>query len=114
MIYVIVVVVLVVLIGGAVLVRRRGAGRGVTYAPELGAVEHYTSGGPVGPGPLPQVAIPTSEVRTEEIAHDAFVSDVADDLLDPRNPGHAQWLKEHPEMQSEEERAAEHPEDDPS
>jgi len=114
MIYVIVVVVLVVLILGAVLVRRRGTARGVTYAPDLGTVEQYTSGGPIGPGPLPQVAIPTSEVRTEEIAHDTFASDEADDLLDPRNPGHAQWLKEHPEMQSEEEWAAQHPEENPS
>ncbi|MGD0851970.1 MAG: hypothetical protein ABSA07_01265 [Acidimicrobiales bacterium] len=107
MIYVIVVVVLVVLILGAVLVRRRGTSAGVSYAPDSDAVEHYMSGGPIGAGPLPEVVIPSPEVKSEEMAHDASVSDETDDLLDPRNPGHAQWLKEHPEMRSDEEAATE-------
>jgi hypothetical protein len=116
MIYVILVIVLVVLLLGAVLARRRGSNRGVTYAPDLSApIQGFGAGTPAGgPGPLPQVAISMPEVRTEQIAHDEFVSDTSDDLLDPKNPLHAEWLKQHPGMETDEEWVAEHPEDKPS
>jgi hypothetical protein len=65
-------------------------------------------------GEIPQVAVPTSEVATESMAHDEFVSDVSDDLLDPRNPQHAEWVKEHPGMETDDEWLAEHPEDNPA
>jgi hypothetical protein len=42
------------------------------------------------------------------------VSDVSDDLLDPRNPQHAEWVKEHPGMETDDEWLAEHPEDNPA
>jgi hypothetical protein len=116
MFYVIVVIVVIVLIVGAVMARRRGATRGVTYAPDLRTepVQHFSSGAPAGPGVLPQVPISSPEVETEEITHDEFVSDVSDDLLDPRNPKHAEWLKAHPGMETDAEWVAEHPEDTPS
>jgi hypothetical protein len=117
MIYVIVVIVLIVLVVGAVLARRRGGDRGVTYAPDLQSpVLGFGAGGTPsgGPGVLPQVAIPSSEVTTEGIARDEFVGDATDDLLDPRNPGHAQWVKEHPAMETDAEWLADHPEDRPS
>jgi hypothetical protein len=116
MIYVIVVIVLVVLIVGALLARRRGGDRGVTWAPDLRStpVQQYSAGAPAGPGPLPQVPISSPEVTTEGIAHDEFVSDVSDDLLDPRNPHHAEWVKEHPGMETDEEWVKDHPEDQPT
>jgi hypothetical protein len=116
MLYVIIVIVLVVLILGAFLARRRGANRGVTWAPDMRTtpIEQYGAGAPSGPGPLSQVPISAPEVATEGIAHDEFVSDASDDLLDPRNPHHAEWLKQHPGMESDEEWLAEHPEDTPS
>jgi len=62
-----------------------------------------------GPGVLPEVGIPTPELETEEISHDEFAADVSDDLLDPNNPHHAQWVKDHPGMGSDAEWVAEHP-----
>ena len=117
MIYVIVVIVLVVLFIGAVLIRRKSDKRGISYAPDpnIQPGDGYQAlGVRPGPGTLPEVAIATPEVKTEEIAHDEFVADVSDDLLDPNNPHHAEWLKEHPGMESDTEWVAEHPEDDPS
>ncbi len=38
---------------------------------------------------------PTDEDRSEEENARDSGGDVADDLLDPRNPHHAQWLKDH-------------------
>jgi hypothetical protein len=116
MIYVTAGIVVAVIIIGAVLIRRKSNDRGVTYAPEVGSapIQRFSSGAPAGPGVLPQVAIPTNEVRTEGIAHDEFVADVSDDLLDPNNPHHAEWVKSHPEMETDTEWVAEHPEDNPS
>ncbi|MGC8510740.1 MAG: hypothetical protein ACP5PB_07715 [Acidimicrobiales bacterium] len=37
----------------------------------------------------------TDEDLSEEMNALDSVGDVADDLLDPRNPRHAQWLKDH-------------------
>ncbi len=37
----------------------------------------------------------TDEDLSEEINARDSVGDVTDDLLDPRNPRHAQWLKDH-------------------
>jgi hypothetical protein len=113
MIYVIVAIVLVVLIVGVVLGRRKTAKRGVSYAPNLGEMSNdlFNPGTRFNPHELPQVAVPTSEVNTESIAHDEFRGDFSDDLLDPHNPGHAAWVKEHPEMESDDEWTAEHPDE---
>ena len=117
MIYVIVVIVLAAVIIGAVLIRRKTDSRGVSYAPDPN-IRPGGGGRQVGvrpgPGAIPEVAIPTPELKTEELAHDEFVSDVSDDLLDPNNPRHAEWIKDHPEMTSDAEWVAEHPEDNPS
>jgi hypothetical protein len=117
MIYAIVVIVLVVLFIGAVLIRRKSDSRGINYAPDpnLQPGDGYQGGGVrPGPGVLPEVGIPTPELETEEISHDEFAADVSDDLLDPNNPHHAQWVKDHPGMGSDAEWVAEHPEDKPS
>lgn len=116
MYYVIIAVVLVVVIFGAILARRNSNKRGISYAPDINLLPHIGSqgGGRTGPGALPEVAVPSAELRTEGIAHNEFTSDVADDLLDPHNPGHAAWVKEHPEMETDAERAAETPDDGPS
>ena len=43
--------------------------------------------------------ISTVTTRDEDLSEEMnaldSVGDVVDDLLDPRNPGHAQWLKDH-------------------
>ncbi len=117
MIYVFAGIVVVVLVVGAVMMRRKSDKRGVSYAPDpsIKPGEGYQGFGVrPGPGTVPEVAIPTPEEASQEIAHDDFVSDAADDLLDPANPQHAQWVKEHPEMESDAEWVAEHPEDDHS
>jgi hypothetical protein len=116
MAFVIVLIVLAIVIIGAVLIRRKSGQRGVSYAPDLSAppIRLSSSAGPAGPGVLPQVAIPTEEVSTESIAHNEYASDVSDDLLDPRNPHHAEWVKEHPAMETDAEWIADHPEDTPS
>jgi hypothetical protein len=116
MIYALIVIVVAAVIIGAVVIRRKTNQRGINYAPD----PNLRSGGGrqvgvrPGPGAIPVVGVPTPEFKTEEIARDEFNSDVPDDLLDPRNPRHAEWLKEHPEMASDKEWVAEHPEDNPS
>jgi hypothetical protein len=117
MVYVIVVIALVVLLIGAVLIRHKSDQRGISYAPDpnIQPGDGYQAlGVRPGPGTLPEVAIATPEVKTEEIAHDEFVADVSDDILDPNNHRHAEWLKEHPGMESETEWVAEHLEENPS
>jgi hypothetical protein len=116
MVFVIIAIVLAIVIIGAVLIRRKNDQRGVSYAPDLSSrpIRLASGGAPAGPGVLPQVAIPTPEVTTEQKAHDEFVSDVSDDLLDPRNPHHVEWVKEHPAMESDDEWVADRPEDTPS
>jgi len=108
------IVVVAVVIVGAVLVRLSKSKRAVSYAPDPN-LRPGTGGGQygsrIGPGAIPQVAVPTPEFETEVIVHREFTSDVADDLLDPRNPHHAEWVKEHPEMETNEEWLKEHPED---
>jgi hypothetical protein len=116
--YLIALIVVAVVILGAWLVRRSNNKRGVSYAPDPSIRPGIGGGGQFGarpgPGAIPQVAVPTPEFKTEEIAHDEFKSDVNDDLLDPRNPHHAAWVKEHPEMESNSEWTAEHSEDNPA
>jgi hypothetical protein len=116
MVLAVVLIVLAILIIGGVLIRRKSHQRGVSYAPDLSAppIRFSNAGAPSGPGVLPQVAIPTEEVATESIAHDEYASDVSDDLLDPSNPHHAEWVKEHPAMETDAEWVTEHPEDTPS
>ena len=116
MVFVIVLIVLAIVIVSAVFMRRKTDKRGVSYVPDLSAsaVRRSSSGAPSGPGVLPQVAIPTEEVATEAKAHDEYVSDVADDLLDPRNPHHNEWVKRHAEMDTDSEGLANDPEETPS
>jgi len=116
MIYVIGVIVLALVILGAIVIRRKPDNRGVSYAPdpELRPGGGRQVGVRPGPGAIPEVPIPTPELKTEGIAHTEFDSDVSDDLLDPHNPRHAEWLKDHPDMETDDEWVAEHPEDNPT
>jgi hypothetical protein len=110
MIYVILIIVLVVLLAGGVFMRRRATKRGFSYVPDPSALGSQV----YSPGEIPKLAVATPEFKTEGIVHDEFKGDVSDDLLDPGNPGHAAWVKDHPEMESDAEWVAEHPEDTPS
>ncbi len=106
--YVIVIVVVVVLVIIAAMVTRR-RGRDLTYVPDPASLdEKLVSLREVTTKPLL-----SPEASTEEIAHREFVGDIADDLLDPRNAHHAQWVHEHPNVETDEEYLAEHPEDTP-
>jgi hypothetical protein len=106
---ILIVVVLVIVIVAATLTRRRGSTRAVTYAPSSQALgEKLASLKEVSPEP-----ILSPEASTQEIVNREFIADTADDLLDPHNPHHAQWVREHPDVESDEEYLAEHPEDAP-
>jgi hypothetical protein len=101
---ILIVVVLAVVIIAATVTRRRGSARGVTYATSIEAVDDkmvIVRGAPVL----------SPEGSTEEIVHREFVADTADDLLDPHNPHHAQWVRDHPDVESDDEYLADHPED---
>lgn len=108
MVYVILVIFLVVVIVGGSLIRRKTTKRGYSYVPDPNALGNKS----FSPGEIPKLVIPTAEFKTEEIVHDEFAGDVSDDLLDPRNPHHAAWVKEHPEMESDTEWTADHPGDE--
>ena len=106
---ILIVVVLLIVIIAATLTRRRGAVRGLTYAPDPESLEQkLTSLNEVSPQP-----ILSPEASTEEIVHREFASDAADDLLDPHNPHHAEWVREHPYAETDEEYLVDHPEDAP-
>jgi hypothetical protein len=110
MVYVILVIVVVVLFVIFFLARRKAVKRGFSYAPDSDSLGNKV----YNPREIPKVAIPTPEFKTEEISHDEFQGDVSDDLLDPNNPKHAEWMKDHPEMEPDAEWVKEHPEDTPS
>lgn len=110
MIYVILLIVVVVLVVAGVLLRRKTTKRGFGYVPDPNQLGNQA----LNPREIPEVAVPTPEFKTEEITHDEFKGDVSHDLLDPGNPNHAEWVKEHPQMQSDAEWVKEHPEDSPS
>jgi hypothetical protein len=103
---ILIVVVLVLVIVAATLTRRRGTARGVSYgaSPDTQLVSRRD----VSPKP-----VLTPEASTQEIVNREFVADTSDDLLDPRNPRHAQWVQDHPDVETDEEYLAEHPEDAP-
>jgi hypothetical protein len=110
MVYVILAIVVIVIIAIFVLGRCKATKRGFSYVPDADELGNkvYNS------REIPKVTLPTPEFKTEEITHDEFKGDVSDDLLDPNNPNHAAWVKEHPEMESDAEWLQEHPEDNPS
>jgi hypothetical protein len=106
---ILIVVVLVIVIVAATLTRRRGSTRAVTYAPSSQSLgEKLVSLHEVSPEP-----ILSPEASTQEIVNREFTADTVDDLLDPHNPRHAQWVREHPDVESDEEYLADHPEDAP-
>jgi hypothetical protein len=103
---ILVVVVIAVIIIAATVTRRRGTPRGVTYGanPDTQLVSRRD----VSPKP-----VLTPEASTQEIVNREFVADTSDDLLDPHNPRHAQWVRDHPDVESDDEYITEHPEDAP-
>lgn len=107
---VLIVIVLAMVLIAATLTRRRGSARAVTYAPSRASLdEKLVSLHEVSPTP-----VLSSEASTQEIVDREFVADTADDLLDPHNPRHAQWVQDHPDVETDEEYLADHPEDAPN
>ena len=80
---------LFVYVGAALVVAIAGVALSSRYRSYDTAVRPRTLAGP------PTVMIPTPEEATRVQLADSHVSDDADDLLDPRNPGHDQWLAAH-------------------
>jgi hypothetical protein len=106
---ILIVVVLAIVIIAATITRRRGAVRALSYAPSPELLdEKLTSLSEVSVKP-----VLSPEASTQDIANREFVADTADDLMDPNNPQHAQWVRDHPYAESDEEYLAEHPEDAP-
>ena len=50
----------------------------------------------IDPGPMMEV-MPLPDDFTDEPAAEGADYDATDDLLDPRNPQHRQWVSEHPD-----------------
>ena len=50
--------------------------------------------------------IATPDEQTVEILEREQAYDASDDLLDPKNPHHSEWIHEHPGLESDSERAA--------
>jgi hypothetical protein len=102
-----IVVVLAIVIIAATVLRRRGKARAVTaYAPNIDAQVIRTRD--ISPTP-----ILSPEATTQDIVNREFVADTSDDLLDPHNPHHAQWVRDHPDVETDDEYLADHPEDAP-
>src|ERR1700721_2080955 len=95
MAFVVLLIVLVILIVGSVLSRRKSRNRGLSYVPDPNRLGNKS----YQPGEIPNVTVSTPELKTEEIAHDEFVSDVSDALRDPRNPGLAEGAKNRPDLE---------------
>jgi hypothetical protein len=110
MAFVVLLIVLVILVLGGVLIRRKTHKRGFSYVPDPRALGNKT----YQAGEIPNVTVATPEFQTEEIVRKEFMGDVSDDLMDPRNPGHAEWVKERPDVESDAEWQADHPGENPS
>ena len=110
MIYVIALIAAAVIIIGAGVVRRQGSKRRLSYAPDQKPIEEPMAH-------LSQVTLVpmlTPVEATEELVHRETVEDVSDDLLAPSNPNHAQFVHQHPDLETDEEWIADHPGDAPT
>jgi hypothetical protein len=106
MTYLIVLVVIVILVCGALLMRKRGSQRHFDYAP----TPQPSTSNIVNVNQIEVEPIATPGFATEDIIQRETKIDATDDLLDPHNPGHAQWVKDRPDMETDEEWAADQPE----
>lgn len=111
-------VIYVVIVGVVVVVGGFAAWRKV-HPPEFDYVPNETTfeDPPMGAismkGRLPWESVASPNEETAEIEAKESTYDASEDLLDPRNPHHAEWAKSHPEMQTDEEWKADHPEEPP-
>ncbi|HEY5438958.1 MAG TPA: hypothetical protein VIJ99_08645 [Acidimicrobiales bacterium] len=103
--YVIALVVILILVGGATLMRRRGSQRHFDYAPK----PQPSMSNVVNVNQIEVEPVATPGFATEDIIQRETHMDVTDDLLDPHNPGHAQWVKDRPDMETDQEWVADHP-----
>ena len=106
-IYVVALIVAAVIIIGAVVLRRQGSQQRFTYAPALDVLEEKL----VNLNQVNVVPIASPMEATEALVERETVNDVSDDLLDPRNPDHAQFVRQHPDLETDEEWIADHPND---
>lgn len=106
---ILIVVVLAIVIIAAVFTRHRGSERALTYAPSPESLDQKL----VNLSEVTVKPVLSPEASTQDIVHRDFVADSADDLLDPHNPQHAQWVRDHPYLETDEEYIADHPEDTP-
>lgn len=106
-IYVVALIVAAIIIIGAVVLRRQGSQRRFTYAPAPDLLEENL----VNLKQVSVVPIASPMEATEALVQRETVNDVADDMLDPRNPDHAQFVHQHPDLESDEEWITDHPHD---
>lgn len=103
--FLITLVVILILVGGAMLMRKRGSQRHFDYAP----TPQPSNANIVNVNQMEVEPVATPGYATEDIIRRQTKMDVGDDLLDPHNPGHAQWVKGRPDMETDEEWVADHP-----
>ncbi len=104
--FLIALVVILILAGAALLMRKRGSQRHFDYAPR----PQPSNANVVNVNQIEVEAVATPGYATEDIIQRETQMDVTDDLLDPRNPGHAQWVKDRPDVETDKEWIADHPE----
>jgi hypothetical protein len=103
--FLIALVVIVILLVGALLMRKRGSQRHFDYAPK----PRPSNSNVVNVNQIEVEPVATPGFATEDIIQRETHMDVSDDLLDPHNPGHAQWVKDRPDMETDQEWMADHP-----
>lgn len=104
--FLIALVVVLILAAGVLVMRKRGSNRHFDYAPK----PQPSTANFVNVNQVEVEAVATPGYATEDIIKRETQMDVADDLLDPHNPGHAQWVKDRPDVETDEEWIANHPE----
>lgn len=107
MIYIIALVVGVIITTCFVILRRPGSQPRFSYAPDRENLEDNLS----TLDQLRVVPIPSPMEVTEELVQRETVDDVSDDLLNPRNTNHAQYIHQHPDLETDEEWITDHPYD---
>ena len=90
----IVIALIVVAVAVAIVVRRSKKHGDETL--DKTPTELHRGMGSIDPGPIMEVMPPSSDEFTDAPLAEVTGFDATDDLLDPSNPQHHQWVAEHP------------------
>jgi len=86
-------VVVVIVLARLFSAKRKGVDAGEVLPSEVGVNRAITR---IDPGPMMEV-MPLPDEYTDEAQASEPNYDATDDLLDPRNPHHLEWISEHPD-----------------